>query len=543
MTKSISHVDDVALPDGMTDSARARSPARQRVGTFLHLAIAGIAGLLTACSSAPLAPPDLPAMPAAFEESDPKWVRVEPAEAQPRGEWWKAFADPILDDLETRAVTGNNDIRIAAARVAQARALVQGVDASRSLQANLNTNVNRQGGPLINAAGGGGTLVTASASLSYELDLIGRVGSASKAATFDAEAREAAMQSVRLVVQADVAKDYLSLRALDAQRAILIEAVTAQREAFRLMEHRFVSGYIAAPEVARVREQLAKAESDVILLDERRAVVRHALAVLVGEVASGFRIAEAVRAPALPMVPPGIPSTVLARRPDIAEAQRTVLAARARLRVAEVAWFPNVALTAAGGQASSDVSELFRVSARAWGIGALLALPVLDGGRRKAGIAGANAELDTSIATYRERVLTASARRRGSTDVPPIAGRPRRRRRRARSPPPTTSPASRKHRFRNGLASRFDVLDATRSELGARQQVAEIEAAQRTATVGLIRALGGGWEAASQVSAQGREWAARTSGEPCTGSGGDGDGRLSDCQLRRLPSLVRSGGC
>lgn len=501
MTHDIPTADPVICPEDVDVSTTLRTLARRRVGTLSHLAVAGIAWLLTACSSTPVAPPDLPATPSAFEESDSKWVRVEPAEAQPRGEWWKAFSDPVLDDLEARTVTGNNDIRIATARVAQARALVQGVDAGRSLQANLNTNVNRQGGPLINAAGGGGTLVTLSASLSYELDLIGRLGNASKAATLDAEAREAAMQSVHLVVQTDVAKNYLALRALDAQRAILVDAVTAQREAFRLVEHRFVSGYIAAPEVARVREQLAKAESDVILLDERRAVVRHALAVLVGEMASGFRIPEAVRAPALPRVPPGIPSTVLARRPDIAEAQRTVLAARARLRVAEVAWFPNVSLTAIGGQASSDVSELFRMSARAWGIGALLALPVLDGGRRKAGIAGANAELDASIATYRERVLTAFRDVEDQlTSLRSLADRADAASRTLASAQEISRLAE--SRFHNGLASRFDVLDATRSELGARQQVAEIEAAQRTATVGLIRALGGGWEGVSKVNAR-----------------------------------------
>jgi multidrug efflux system outer membrane protein len=196
---------------------------------------------------------------------------------------------------------------------------------------------------------------------------------------------------------------------------------------------------------------------------------------------------------ALPVIPAGVPSTVLSRRPDVAAAQSTVLAAQTRVGVAQAAWFPSVALTATGGYASTELGDVFTWSARAWGIGALFALPLLDGGRREAGVQNARAELDATLANYREQVLTAFK------DVEDQLSALRRLSEQADAQSRAVASAGRATvlsniRYRNGLVSQLELLDAQRSELRNRREALHVRAAQYQATVGLVRALGGGWD-------------------------------------------------
>ncbi|HKX44229.1 MAG TPA: TolC family protein, partial [Burkholderiaceae bacterium] len=195
---------------------------------------------------------------------------------------------------------------------------------------------------------------------------------------------------------------------------------------------------------------------------------------------------------ALPIVPPGVPSTLLTRRPDVAAAQSSMLAAQQRVGVAQAAWFPDLSLTANGGFASSELGDLFKWSARSWGIGALLSLPVFDGGRRAAGVQGANAQWDAAAASYREQVLVAFK------DVEDQLSALRLLTDQANVQAQAVDAASRASvlsttRYRNGYVSQLEVLDARRSELANRRQALQVRAAQYQATVGLIRALGGGW--------------------------------------------------
>jgi multidrug efflux system outer membrane protein len=434
----------------------------------------------------------LPVAPATFRETDPRWTVATPAEAQPRGTWWKAFRDPVLDGLVERADAGNTSIQIAAAKLEQARAQLRSADAGRVPQASLNSGVSRQGGPLINAAGGGGTLINTGINLSYEVDLVGRLSKASEAALRDAQSREALLQGARLLVQADVAQNYFSLRAIDRERAIVRGAVAAHQEMLRLTERRFKAGLVAELEVVRVNAEVAATESELLTLDRRRAELEHALAVLVGDVASSFRLDEIDTVAALPVIPPGIPSTVLARRPDVSAAQRTMLAAQVRLGIAKTAWFPSLSLTAAGGYASPELSDLFKMSMQAWAIGGLLALPLFDGGRREAGVKNAAAELDSTVASYREQILVAFrdvedqlsalrllADQAGLQDRAVAAA--------------TRATILSDSRYRSGLASQLDLLDARRTELRNQRLAAQLHASQYQSTVGLVRALGGSW--------------------------------------------------
>jgi len=262
----------------------------------------------------------------------------------------------------------------------------------------------------------------------------------------------------------------------------------------RLTERRYAAGDVAELDLARVQAEVASTESQALALDRQRTQLEHALAVLLGELPSSFTLAEAEWRGALPMVPPGIPSTVLTRRPDVSAAQSAMLAAQARVGVARTAWFPDVALTANGGFASTDLGDLFKWSARSWGVGALLSLPVFDGGRREAGVQNANALWDAAAASYREQVLTAFQ------DVEDQLAALRLLADQAGAQTQAVDAAARatllsNSRYRNGLVSQLEFLDARRSELANRRQAVQVRAAQYQATVGLIRALGGSWDA------------------------------------------------
>jgi multidrug efflux system outer membrane protein len=480
----------------MTPFPTGPSPWRRTARLVPLIAALWLAG----CVSLPAIDPQaVPAAPAAFAEGDGRWTVAAPAEAQPRGTWWKAFADPVLDGLIEQADRHNASVQVAAARLAQARALLGSARAERLPQVGVSAGANREALP--GAGGRAATLASAGASLSYELDLFGRLSRGVDAAVLDARSREALLQSTRLLVQADVAQTYLAIRALDTERAMVRDTVTAYRDTLRLTERRFQAGDVAELDVARVRTEVAATESEALALERRRAALAHALAVLVGDVASNFRIEPTEDwGTALPVIPAGVPSTVLTRRPDVAASQSAMLAAQARVGVAQSAWFPNVSLTASGGYASPELSDLFKWSARAWGVGALLSLPVFDGGRREAGIQGARAEFDASLASHREQVLVAFRDVEDELSSLRLLGQQAEAQARAVESARRATALS-DSRYRNGMISQLDLLDARRSELGNRRAAIQVRAAQYQATVGLIRALGGGWEPAPTDSA------------------------------------------
>jgi multidrug efflux system outer membrane protein len=460
--------------------------------------------VLVGCATAPA---ELPAFdtPAQFKEqaapqAEGTWTRAQPAESQPRGEWWRTFNDPVLDALVEKTAANNTSIQSAAARLAEARAVLRSTDADRAPQVGLGAGASRQQGLDRNQSNRPSTLITAGLDFSYEIDLFGRLSRASDAARLDAESREGLLQSTRLLVQAETAQTYLSLRALDAERALVRETVGAYRDTLRLVQRRNQAGDLAELDVVRVETEVAATESEALTLDRRRAELEHALAVLTGENASSFALATQDWTTALPTIPAGVPATVLTRRPDISAAQKAVFAAQARVGVAQTAWFPSISLTGGGGYASSDIDDLFKWSARSWGIGALLALPLFDGGRREAGVQSANAQLDGALANYRSQVLAAFkdvedqlASLRILEQQSSVQGRAV-----ASASRATTLSDS---RYRNGLVSQLDLLDARRQELQNRRQALQVRSAQYQATVGLVRALGGSWETPQAVGA------------------------------------------
>lgn len=452
-----------------------------------------LAGCATALPSLPPAvdtPPQFKEQPRQNEH----WTIAQPAEAQSRGTWWKAFNDPVLDALVERADAGNTGIQEAAARLAQARALVRGASAERTPQVGLGAAADRGTGTSTANGSTPGTLLQAGVNLSYEVDLFGRLSRTQDAATLDAQSREALLQSTRLMVQAEVAQTYLALRATDTERALVNDTATAYADTLRLTQRRFDAGDVAELDVIRIQTELAATEAEVIALDRARAELEHALAVLLGEPVSGFALTPDTNARTLPVIPPGVPATVLARRPDVAAAQASLLAAQARVGVAQAAWFPSVSLTGAAGYASPELGDLFKWSARAWGVGALMSLPIFDGGRREAGVQGAQAQFDAAAAQYRGQVLGALREVEDQLSALRLLHEQSQAQGRAVSAAQRASAIS-ETRYRNGLVSQLELLDARRNELLNRRQAQRVEAAQQQATVRLVRAIGGGWDA------------------------------------------------
>src|SRR5262245_41441881 len=258
------------------------SSDRMNWGPSLFFVVLLLAGCATSLPK--IEPERLPQPPAAFKEGDGRWTQAAPAEAQPRGEWWKAFSDPTLDALVERATESNTSVQVSAARLAQSRALVRAANAERAPQVGVGASAARAqgivGGTVVGPAR---NILAAGADFSYEVDLFGRLSHASNAAALDAQASEALLQSTRLLVQAQVAQTYLALRALDDERALVRSTVVAYRETLALTERRDRKSVVAELDVARANTEVASTESDALALDRQRAELEHALAVLVGQ--------------------------------------------------------------------------------------------------------------------------------------------------------------------------------------------------------------------------------------------------------------------
>jgi multidrug efflux system outer membrane protein len=432
----------------------------------------------------------LPAVPASFAPAEGRWTTAAPAVLPPAGEWWKAFADPVLDALQAQAMQRNDRIQVAAARLQQARAVLRTVEARRLPLLGFSAGASRGTQPATGSTAGGQFF--AGLGLSYEADVFGRIARASDAASLDAASRSSLLRSAQLLIQAEVAQAYFGLRALDAEKQIVNDTVQAFTDTLKLTQARFRAGDVAELDVARVHTEKAAAESQAFAVQRERTELEHALAVLVGEVATNFSVAAQPLQGVPPVIPAGVPSTVLARRPDVSAARESLLAAQARVGVAQAAWFPELQLTASGGVSSSQLADVFKWSARSWGIGALLSLPIFDG-RREGTIAAAAAEMDAALYAYREQILVAFRDVEDQLSALHLLDG------QARAETQAVASASRatalsRARYRNGLISQLELLDAQRNELRSRRMETQVRALSFQATVRLVRALGGAWD-------------------------------------------------
>lgn len=464
--------------------------------------------VLSACAAPELRAPQID-VPTAYKESTEtvlntaeaaRWKPAQPAEAQARGEWWKAFKDAALDQLIDEAIAANANLAAAAARMKQARALAGVAEADRIPSVEAGLGPQRARASALSLGLPQGTDVAPSTAwqgrltASYEVDLFGRVAGNVSAAQADASASEATYRSVLLALQADVAQTYFRLRATDAELAFLNETVRLREESVRINQRRYDLGDIGELDLARAKTELATTQAEAIALERQRAQLEHALAVLLGKPASAFDAKDnpLLDTAALPAIPAGLPSALLERRPDIAAAQRAMMAANARIGVARSAMFPALRITGAGGVESEDLSDLFRWSSRSWVIGALLSLPVIDGGRNRNNIARAEAALEESVADYRQNVLRAFAEVEDNlVGLRTLAGQ-------ARAIDDAVASARRSAElagklYEAGRSSYLDLLDAQRNLATVERSAVQLRGARATTTVALIRSLGGGW--------------------------------------------------
>ncbi|MES2325018.1 MAG: efflux transporter outer membrane subunit [Pseudomonadota bacterium] len=449
--------------------------------------------LLVACSTVPelKAPPV--DMPSAFKEAPDgtTWKVGQPAEAQARGAWWLAFNDPVLTSLIEEATRANASLAVAAARVKQARALAGLAQADRMPQVGAGLGVQRSGAEGIAPA----RSYQARLSASYEVDLFGRVGASVSASQADAAASEATYKSVLLSLQADVAQTYFRLRETDAELASLARTVDLRAQSVKVNQSRFDNGDIGEFDLARSRTELSVARAEAIGLQRQRVQNEHALAVLLGKPAAMFT-AEASPLPenaVLPVIPAGLPSTLLERRPDITAAQRAMVASNARIGVAKAAMFPALSLNGGFGSESGSAGNLFNWSARSWVLGALLSMPIIDGGRNKANVARSEAVLEESVAAYRQNVLVAFAEvednlaglrilsgQAEQLDAAVVSAR--------------RSADLAQKLYQAGRSSYLDLLDAQRNLAAAERSAVQLRGNRAVTTVALIRSLGGGWQ-------------------------------------------------
>ncbi|HEU5070901.1 MAG TPA: efflux transporter outer membrane subunit [Verrucomicrobiae bacterium] len=479
------------------------------------LTVLGGAGLvlLAGCAAGPdyQRPAALPAqsLPAAFGAGTNEWKVAEPAAHLPRGTWWSLFDDAELSRLETLATSENQTLVGAVARFDQARAefdlahadLFPNLAATGSAT-RQRTSVNApQSGKAAGVAHTYNTFATA-LELGWEVDLWGRARRESESARAAFYAVADDLAAVKLALQTEVAADYFTLRALDTERALVADTIETYRRSLELTRNRRQGGIVSDLDVAQAETQLRTAEAQLPALELQRTQLLHALATLCGQPATSFNVAVAATTTtdrALPNLPVSLPSELLERRPDIAAAERRMAAANANVGVAQAAFYPRIRLNGLAGFESVDAGSAFNWPSRMWSVGPSLELPLFTGGRNRAQLAAARAGYDATVANYRQTVLSAFADVEDQLAAQRLLAAQLDSERAALAAAEHTL-AIANNRYKAGLVTFLEVATAQSAALERQRTVAQLEGEQRVATVGLVKALGGGWDTSQSLA-------------------------------------------
>jgi NodT family efflux transporter outer membrane factor (OMF) lipoprotein len=455
---------------------------------------------LPGCSFAPpYQVPPVQTPVGAYQEID-GWRTARPADAALRGPWWELFGQRELDELETRVTVGNQALKAAVARLAQSRAttrigqaglfpsITAGATASRSRASQYSPSYNSLNGPYTND-------YILDADVSYELDLWGRIRSQVAASRAEEQGTAADVASLELALHAEVASDYFALRSQDAQIELLEHTVSDYEQALTLTQNLYEGGAGLLADVDQAKAQLETARTQVADMHLMRTQTEHALAVLLGEPATGFRLPARALAADVgpPPVDPGLPSTLLERRPDIAAGERRVAAANARIGIARAAYFPVFSLSAVFGTQSSQAASWLTAPARMWGLGSQGLLTVFDGGLHRAQTAAARAAYDEQVASYRGTVLTAYQEVEDSLAA--LHHLEQESTSEAAAVEATAGALEQaQYRYQGGAATYLEVVVSENAALAARLTAASIQLRRLLAVIQLVKALGGGWQ-------------------------------------------------
>jgi multidrug efflux system outer membrane protein len=447
---------------------------------------------LTGCSLAPHYTPPQVAASATYKEVGP-WQSAA-AMPLPAGKWWEAFGDQTLNGLETKIETDNPNLAAAAARYAQATGLLRQAGASLLPEVDVSAAGERtrvsQNRPLSNGNSVTYNVVAVGPSLSYEIDLFGRVRNSIASASADAQASASDVAAIRLGLQAQLASAYFRLRGLDARAALLHQTVDAYQRAFDLTDTRHSGGIASGIDVSRSQAQLSSARAELSSVAADRATAEHAIAVLIGANPSSFALAATDGLVQPPAIPAGLPSTLLERRPDVAAAERRVAAANARIGVARAALYPDITLGAGAGF-QSTTSSILSAASGYWALGPLsAAMAIFDGGKRRAGVRIARAEYDEIAANYRSTVLTAFREVEDDLALSRYLAQQERDQQDAVTAAERTRDLA-LTRYRDGASDYLDVVTAQTAALDAERALLDLRTRRMQTAADLVRAVGG----------------------------------------------------
>jgi multidrug efflux system outer membrane protein len=415
--------------------------------------------------------------------------------------WWRLFNDGELNRLVDRALAANNDLAAAKARVDTARALV-GVDQAKlfpTLDLSGTAGITRSSTDAIGANLPPGLNINpelqryrSTFNLAYDPDLWGRNKRTIEASSAQAAASEALLDSQRLGVAAEVARQYFLLRGLDSQEAVLLDTLKSRQEALDIEKSKADAGLTDGLSTSRARTEVDLAKNDLAVVQRQRGAAEHALGVLCGSSPANFTVKHNTTGQALPVIRAGLPAEVLTRRPDVRAAEEELRAANARIGVAEAAFYPNFNLIASGGLESIDIKRFLDWENRVLSLGAGVTAPIFNGGANKAGYQAARSRYDEALAKYRQSLLVALREVEDAlVDLKGLASS-----RTALDGALSSSRETRllaQERFNKGLTNYLEVVDAERTVLRTQLALSQVEAQQRITLSALAKALGGGW--------------------------------------------------
>jgi NodT family efflux transporter outer membrane factor (OMF) lipoprotein len=462
-------------------------------------ALLGLASL-TGCAVGPrYSRPGAPTPPE-YKETPPNWKEAQPSDQILRGKWWEIYQDPQLNALEERIAVSNQTLKVSEAQFRQARDMV------RYNRADLFPTISTGGSatrerlssnrPLAKLSGGGTfNDFVLPVDMSYEPDVWGKVRRTVEASRAKAQASFADLEAVSLSLHAELAMDYFQARELDTEAELLDSTVVAYRRSLELNENRYRGGVVSQVDVAQAQTQLENARSQNIDVKEQRTQFEHAIAVLVGEPASSFTLPVAPLNAIPPVIPTGLPSQLLERRPDIASSERLMAAANANIGVAKAAYFPLFNFSPSAGYESTAIGNWLSNPSSFASVGVSAMITILDVGRRRAALDQARAAYDQTVASYQQNVLVAyqevednlAAMRlleqEAETQAAAVAAAEH-------------SLALSKNRYTGGVTTYLEVITAQTTALADERSAVQVSGRRMIDNVLLIKALGGGWDAA-----------------------------------------------
>ncbi|HCN64156.1 MAG TPA: RND transporter [Pseudomonas sp.] len=486
--------------------APALSPQRwalARGSRLLGLVLTGV--LLSACAVGPdYQRPEL-AVPQQFNAVD-GWTQANPSDALERGAWWELYADPQLNALVAKLNSNNQSVAQAEAQFRQAQALVRNARGAFLPSADLSLGKTRssQGtgssnSSLTSSSSGIRDTLNAQVGVSWEADVWGKLRRGLEANEASAEASYADLAAMRLSQQSELVQNYLQLRVIDQQKRLLEATVEAYERSLKMSENQYRAGISGKDAVAQAQTQLRNTQASLIDLIWQRAQFENAIAVLTGQPPTGFKLAEINDIPKLPAIPVSVPSQLLERRPDIASAERSIIAANANIGVAKAAYYPDFSLSLSGGYSSSQYQDWISAPNRFWSVGPKISLPLFDGGQRSAEVDRNEAVYDQTVAKYRQTVLDGFREVENYRIQLKVLGDEtvvqEQALESARESLRLTT-----NQYKAGLIAYLDVVNVQTTALSTERSVLNLLQSRLIASVQLIAALGGGWDGKMEVS-------------------------------------------